>query len=365
VAIPNSVDFSHFPSLHRKLLAWYDKNHRHLPWRAAPGQRPNPYHVLLSEVMLQQTTVPTVIDYFNRFIARWPTLQDLAQANQEDLYHQWQGLGYYSRARNLHACVSTLVQGHQGMPPQSSGLVGYRIPSHPDDLIKLPGVGPYTAASISAIAYDYPIVPVDGNVVRVVARFLALETPLPALKKDIQEIVAPLKPSRSGDFAQSLMDLGATICKPKNPACDRCPLQTDCQSFEKNRQHLIPFMSPKPLKPTRYTYAFWYQDDGGFVCLTRRPETGILANMVGLPTCDWVDDESLLPPLNPRWIPLPTMIKHTFTHFHLKVACFIVKDLKGLKEASSVSLFKVKPENFKDYPIPTLMKKIIRGCILN
>ncbi|WP_038466213.1 A/G-specific adenine glycosylase [Candidatus Odyssella acanthamoebae] len=340
------MEKSKFQAVHSRLLQWYDTYQRQLPWRALPGKQPNPYYVLLSEVMLQQTTVVTVIDYFNRFIARWPTLQDLAQADQEELYHQWQGLGYYSRARNLHACIAMIAQQHGGAIPQA-----------PNELIRLPGIGSYTAASIAAIAYDCPLIPVDGNITRVIARLLAMKTPLPDLKNSIFNLVTPLKPTRAGDFAQGLMDLGATVCKPKNPLCGECPLASHCQSHKTNQQHLIPFSKPKPFKPTRYAYAFWCQDEEGFVSLKRRPETGVLANMVGLPTSEWVDDPSSLPSVEPEWIKIPKTIKHTFTHFHLIIESFITKDV------NQSNVFKVKPQNFEDYPIPTLMKKVIKTCL--
>ncbi len=340
------MEKSKFQAVHRLLLEWYDVHQRQLPWRAIAGEQPNPYHVLLSEVMLHQTTVATVIDYFNRFIARWPTLKDLAEANQEELYHQWQGLGYYSRARNLHACIATIAQDY-----------ACTIPSLPDELIKLRGIGSYTAASVAAIAYDYPIIPIDGNITRVIARLLAIDTPLPDLKTQIFKLVTPLKPTRAGDFAQGLMDLGSMICKPKNPLCDQCPLISHCKSQQIKQQHLIPFSKPKPLKPTRYTYAFWCQDEEGFVYLKRRPETGVLANMVGLPTSDWVDDPSLLPTVDPEWRKIPKTIKHTFTHFHLIIEPFITKEI------GHSAVFKVKPQDFENYPIPTLMKKIIKACL--
>ncbi|MBW8309549.1 MAG: A/G-specific adenine glycosylase [Candidatus Paracaedibacteraceae bacterium] len=340
------MEKSKFQSVHSLLLQWYDAHQRQLPWRAIPGEQPNPYYVLLSEVMLQQTTVATVIDYFNRFIGRWPTLKDLAAANQEELYHQWQGLGYYSRARNLHACVATIAQEH-----------ACTIPHTPADLIKLDGIGSYTSASISAIAYDYPIIPVDGNITRVIARLLAIDIPLPHLKTHIFKLVTPLQPTRAGDFAQGLMDLGSTVCKPKNLLCDQCPLASHCQSQQTKQQHLIPFSKPKPLKPTRYTYAFWCEDENGLVHLKRRPETGVLANMVGLPTSDWVDNPSLLPAVDPEWRKIPKTIKHTFTHFHLIIQPFITKEIRHS------TVFKVKLQDFENYPIPTLMKKVINTCL--
>ncbi|WP_010300267.1 A/G-specific adenine glycosylase [Candidatus Odyssella thessalonicensis] len=335
-----------FVLLHQRLLEWYDCHQRHLPWRARPGQHPNPYHVLLSEIMLQQTTVSTVIDYFNRFTERWPTLKTLAHATEEELYHQWQGLGYYSRARNLHACVKRLVHDCGGQIPQS-----------PEALLQLPGIGPYTAAAIAAIAYDFPIVPVDGNITRVIARIASLQTPLPALKEEVCKVLSPLRPTRAGDFAQALMDLGATICKPKQPRCDLCPLTASCLSYQTNQQHTIPRTTPKPLKPTRYTFAFWCENKDGDVLLARRPKTGVLANLVGLPTSDWVNDPAELPPILPQWRRVPKPVKHTFTHFHLIIDCFIVKDLQ------ISDTFKDHPDNFHCYPIPTLMKKVINACL--
>lgn len=340
------MEIENFDEIHAHLIKWYESHHRTLPWRAAPGVQPNAYHVLLSEVMLQQTTVATVIDYFNRFTNRWPTLDLLAQADQDELYHQWQGLGYYSRARNLHACVKELYHNHNT-----------KIPSNPQDLIALPGIGPYTSASLAAIAYDYPIIPVDGNVTRVLARLLAMEIPLPDLKKEIFNLVRELKPTRSGDFAQSLMDLGATICKPKNPTCKICPISKSCKSFISNQQHIIPLSKKKPPKPTRYAYAFWHQDKNGLVCLNRRPAKGLLANMVGLPTSNWVNSTNGLPAIEPDWVKIQKQIKHTFTHFHLIVDTFIVKNLR------TPEIFKVNPNNFHQYPISTLMAKIIQACL--
>ena len=328
------------------MLRWYDTHQRVLPWRAKPGAQPNPYHVWLSEVMLQQTTVATVQDYFLKFIAKWPTLDQLAEASLDDIYHQWQGLGYYSRARNLYACGQKLSELSH-------------IPNNPNELIQLPGIGPYTAASISAIAYDYPIVPVDGNITRVLARVFAITTPLPKLKNEIAELVSTYQPMRSGDFAQSMMDLGATICTPKAPKCSDCPLINTCKAYAKNRQTDIPFKEPKPQKPTRYAYAYWVEDKDQRVAFIRRPETGLLANLMSLPTSNWVDHEKDLPHLQSSEEKLPGVIKHTFTHFHLIITCVKSNVLKD----TSVTF--ISKDSFADLALPTLMTKIINKHKIN
>ena len=330
-----------FEVLHRDLLRWYDTHQRILPWRATPGQTPNPYHVWLSEIMLQQTTVATVMDYFRRFIDRWPTLQDLSHASQDDVYHQWQGLGYYSRAKNLHGCAQLLSQ----LP---------EVPRSPQDLITLPGIGPYTAASIASIAYDYPVIPVDGNITRVMARVFNRSTPLPKLKDEIFDLVQDYKPTRSGDFAQSLMDLGATICTPKSPKCEECPISQHCQAYRHNTQNQIPFKLTKPDKPTRYAYAYWIEDDEGQIALVRRPDKGLLANLMSLPTSDWVMCESDLPELNPQVSFLPGHIKHTFTHFHLIVRC-VKQPRTDINQGNFYAL-----DQLKNLALPTLMTKIIQ-----
>lgn len=342
-----------FPALkstlmHQSLLNWYDVSHRHLPWRANPGKPPNPYHVLLSEVMLQQTTVATVIDYFNRFIQKWPTLDDFAATTQDEVYHAWQGLGYYSRARNLHQCAQTLVIKHQS-----------KLPQELETLLLLPGIGPYTAAAIAAIAYDYPVVPVDGNIVRVFSRILHLTTELPQLQQEVRDIVKGFVPqSRRGDFAQALMDLGATICKPQKPLCHQCPIQSHCQVAGTEIAGSLPRKKAKAAKPILYGITFWYTNEDGHVWLRRRPEKGLLANLMEFPGTEWrnhpydVEAEIHSYLQSKQWTILPKQVIHTFTHFQLRLT--VVK-ATGTDQWNGIL---VASKDLEHHALPTLMKKV-------
>lgn len=337
------------------ILSWYDANRRHLPWRYAPGVMANPYHVLLSEVMLQQTTVATVKDYFLRFIKRWPTLTDLAKAPLDDIYHCWQGLGYYSRAKNLHKCANHVVTHFNGI-----------IPNSLEDLITLPGIGPYTAAAIGSIAFDQPTVPVDGNIIRVFSRIFAITTPLPALKQEIFELVKDYVPTqRSGDFAQALMDIGATICKPRSPLCEGCPVQNLCQSYAKGTADTIPMKIAKPIKPRRYGVIFWVENANGEIAIQRRPATGLLANMMEIPGTPWLDTPPNIEVIlkdksfsKGPWILLDKIIKHTFTHFHLELQI-----LKGYDNEPLGQLM-CSPSDFANHAFPTLMRKVIHQAMI-
>jgi A/G-specific adenine glycosylase len=342
--------------LEKDLLSWYDSNQRALPWRAVPGHPPNPYHVWLSEIMLQQTTVATVKDYFFRFVNRWPVVEDLAKATLDDVFHNWQGLGYYSRARNLHNCAQTLVRDFKSIIP------------HDEEVLKaLPGIGPYTAAAIAAIAYDQPVVPVDGNIVRVFSRLFALETPLPSLKNEIQGLAKKMIPSqRSGDFAQSLMDLGATVCRPRNPLCGVCPLQKYCKGYSQGVAAQLPRPAVKAIKPRRYGVAFWVENDEGEILLEKRPDKGLLAGLVGLPTTSWreapweVESDLLIagrPEGVKTWGYLPGIVRHTFTHFHLELR--IAKGRSNIPQMGLWSSF----DNLKSHALPTLMKKVIQAVM--
>lgn len=341
--------------LEEDLLSWYDINQRTLPWRAISGHNPNPYHVWLSEIMLQQTTVATVKDYFSRFVARWPAIKDLAEATLDEVFHNWQGLGYYSRARNLHNCARMLMRDFKGI-----------LPYDEITLQSLPGIGPYTAAAIAAIAYDQPVVPVDGNVVRVLSRFFAFETPLPALKSEVQTFVKKMVPSqRSGDFAQSLMDLGATVCRPRNPLCVACPLQEFCKGYRQGIAAQLPYPALKGIKPRRYGIVFWVENNEGDILLEKRPDKGLLAGLVGLPTTLWQDTPWLEPDLlktkTPAsvesWEYLPEIVRHTFTHFHLELTI-----AKGRANATQNGFWS-SLENLKSHALPTVMKKVIRAVI--
>ena len=294
------------------LLAWYDPHKRALAGPAPPGRKPDPYHVWLSEIMLQQTTVATVGPYFQRFTDRWPTIDALAAAPRDDVLAAWAGLGYYARARNLHACAQTVAADYGG-----------RFPDSEAGLRALPGIGAYTAAAIAAIAFERPATVVDGNVERVVARLFAVETPLPAAKPALRELAATLTPAqRPGDFAQAMMDLGATICTPRKPRCLLCPLAASCAAYRLDMAQALPRKAPKQAKPTRYGTCFWLVDGVGRVLLRQRPDRGLLGGMMEIPSSDWTERAPVAPapPLwGVDWRPLPGQVSHTFTHFHLKL----------------------------------------------
>jgi A/G-specific adenine glycosylase len=290
-------------NLRKSLLSWYDREGRSLPWRVRGG-RADPYRVWLSEVMLQQTTVAAVIPYFARFLERWPTVKALAAAPREDVLGAWAGLGYYSRARNLHTAAQRLAA--DGVPDTEAG---WRA---------LPGVGPYTAAAIAAIAFDEPTNVVDGNVERVMARLHAVETPLPAAKPELRALAAALTPTRRpGDYAQAVMDLGATVCTPRAPACGRCPWATACQARALGLAAELPRRAPKPAKPVRRGIAYLALRDRS-VLIETRPPHGLLGGMLGLPCGDWAEGAARpRPPFAADWRPTGAEVRHTFTHFHL------------------------------------------------
>jgi len=299
-----------------RLLAWYDRHRRTLPWRAPPGARMPAYRVWLSEIMLQQTTVAAVGPYYETFLARWPTVQALAAAELDDVLTHWQGLGYYSRARNLHRCARLVADGLDG-----------RFPEDEAALLALPGIGPYTAAAIAAIAFDRKATPVDGNVERVVARLFAVTTPLPAAKPELRRLAAGLTPeARSGDFAQATMDLGATVCLPRNPLCLACPLQRGCRARAAGIAAELPARSPRPARPTRHGRVFVALTSAGEVLLRRRPEEGLLGGMMEVWGGAWIDAATALPeppeteaPFPADWQPLPDAVEHGFTHFGLRL----------------------------------------------
>ncbi|MBT4888428.1 MAG: A/G-specific adenine glycosylase [Rhodospirillales bacterium] len=258
------------------LLDWYDLNRRELPWRHA---QPDPYHVWLSEVMLQQTTVVAVTPRYARFLERWPDIQALAEASLDDVLHEWQGLGYYARARNLHCCAQHIVAQDEG-----------RFPDTEKALHDLPGVGDYTAAAIAAIAFGEPVAPVDGNVIRVISRLDALEQIMPTGKQVVQKRVTRLVPEdRPGDFAQAMMDLGAIVCTPRNPKCEICPWEEACKARAGGDAQSYPRKAPKKHKPTRYGVVFWLTDRSGRVMLRRREEKGLLGGMMEFPSTEWLE----------------------------------------------------------------------------
>lgn len=298
------------------LLAHYDIHARDLPWRIAPqvrktGVRPDPYRVWLSEVMLQQTTVAAVTGYFQRFTARWPTVEALAAAPAEDVLAAWAGLGYYARARNLIACARAVASEHGG-----------RFPATEAGLRALPGVGDYTAAAVAAIAFDEPAAVVDANVERVVARLFAITTPLPTARAQIRARVADITPrDRPGDFAQAMMDLGATICTVRNPSCLLCPLARFCEARAQGIAESLPVKPPKKAKPQRTGTAFWIEQDG-LVLLVERPGKGMLGGMRALPDDGWSarGDGDAMPPVTGQWQVVGAAVAHVFTHFSLQLA---------------------------------------------
>jgi A/G-specific adenine glycosylase len=332
------------------LLAWYDRHRRDLPWRAPPGQRPDPYRVWLSEIMLQQTTVATVGPYFDRFVTRFPDIRILAAAPLDAVLHLWQGLGYYARARNLHACARAVVERHAGHFPDDAAA-----------LRALPGVGDYTAAAIAAIAFDRPLAAVDGNVERVMARVFAERAPLPGAKPRLRALAQALVPAeRAGDFAQAVMDLGAVLCTPRRPRCVLCPWRPNCAAVAAGTAEELPVMAGKPARPQRYGIAFWLVRGDGAVLLRRRPEQGLLGGMIELPSTPWraepwSESEALgAAPAATVWTPLTGTVTHGFTHFRLELALFA-----GTTADPPAGIW-AKPAEFKNYAFPTLTKKLAK-----
>ncbi|MGE5766856.1 MAG: A/G-specific adenine glycosylase, partial [Bacteroidota bacterium] len=325
---------------------------RALPWRARPGAAPaDPYRVWLSEIMLQQTTVATVGPYFADFLARWPTVADLAAAPLDEVLTAWAGLGYYARARNLHRCAKMVAEELGGAFPDSE-----------DALLKLPGIGRYTAAAVAAIAFGRRAVVVDGNVERVVARLFRVETPLPAAKPELHRLADSITPdARAGDFAQAMMDLGATVCLPRAPKCLLCPLEPACQARAAGIAQDLPRRQPKAERPTRRAVAFWLQRPDGALLLRRRPEKGLLGGMMEVPSTPWraeaweAGEARAAAPVAADWRELPGTVRHTFTHFHFEVTVWAARHEKVPAEAGRW----VALDTLADEAVPTVMRKII------
>ncbi len=305
--------------------------------------------------MLQQTTVATVGDYFRRFVERWPTVAALAAAPIDDVLSAWAGLGYYARARNLHACARTVTERHGG-----------RFPDSEASLLALPGIGPYTAAAIRAIAFDHPASAVDGNVERVIARLFALRTPLPDAKPEIGARAAGLVPDeRAGDYAQAMMDLGATVCTPRNPRCVICPLMEACKARKLNIAEQLPARAPKAEKPTRRGLAFVLANRDGAILLRKRPARGLLGGMDEVPSSPWREGKLVIKealkdaPVPANWKVLEGGVRHTFTHFHLELAV-------ARATATTSRLAKLAPgsawveiDRLTERALPTVMRKVI------
>lgn len=334
-----------------RLLRWYDSNARDLPWRVSPdrakaGVRADPYWVWLSEIMLQQTTVAAVTGYFDRFIARWPTVAALARAKDDDVMAAWAGLGYYARARNLLKCARMIDGAFEG-----------RFPTTAQALADLAGIGPYTAAAIAAIAFDRCETVVDGNVERVIARYHAVDAPLPQAKPKLRQLAATHTPAaRPGDYAQAVMDLGATVCTPNHPMCRSCPLMDGCEAYKIGAPALYPHRTKKPPKLVRRGFAYVVRRSDGAWMLERRPEKGLLGGMFGWPCSEWGAAPHDAPPMRADWVEIAGEVRHTFTHFHLiltvRTAC-IAQEVPMSAKYQFVQL-----ADFRRTDLPTVMRKV-------
>lgn len=337
-------------ALSAALLAWYDRHRRRLSWRAEAGMPADPYRVLVSELMLQQTTVATVSGRFGPFIERFPTLSSLAKAEESDVLHAWQGLGYYRRARALHAAARAVMRDHGG-----------RLPETVDALLDLPGIGDYTAKAVAAIAFGIPVLPVDGNGVRVLARAFAIETPMPRAANEVRALAAAFEPCpRPADLAQALMDLGATVCRPRQPCCDRCPWNASCAGHQAGIAQSLPKKAAKGKRPLRQGVAFLLTRPDGAILFRRRPSDGLLGGLHELPSSQWqpapLDREMALEeaPSRSAWRFYDQPVRHVFTHFTL--------DLELAEATTDVppgGLWQA-PGALDELALPTLMKKLLR-----
>ncbi len=339
------------------MLQWYDRHARVMPWRVSParraaGQRPDPYRIWLSEVMLQQTQVAAVTTYFHRFTARWPTVQALAGAEDGDVMGEWAGLGYYARARNLLKCARVVAVGHDGVFPDSY-----------DALLNLPGIGPYTAAAMAAIAFDRPVAVVDGNVERVMARMFDIRQALPAVKPLLKDKAVGLTPtSRPGDYAQAVMDLGATICTVRSPACGICPWRDGCLARRAGTAPDLPLRLAKKPKPVRHGIVYLGQRADGAWLLERRPDKGLLGGMLGWPGSQWNDAPKDTPPVSAQWVTLGEEVRHTFTHFHL---ILVVKSAMLAEDCAPKVGHFLPASAFRPSDLPTVMRKAFDLLVVN
>ena len=343
------------------LLAWYDRHRRTLPWRAQKGERADPYRVWLSEIMLQQTTVRAVAPYYARFLARWPDVRALAVAPLDEVLKAWAGLGYYARARNLHACACAVVERHRGAFPASE-----------EELRALPGIGDYTAAAVAAIAFDLPASPVDGNIERVVARLFAVDEPLPGAKPRLRQLARTITPQkRAGDFAQAMMDLGATVCSPKKPACALCPWNESCAAFARGDAETFPRRTPKREGALRRGAAFVVRRADGYLLVRTRPAKGLLGGMTEVPTTAWSADfdESEAVKSAPifsalsageremAWRRIAGVVRHVFTHFPLELSVYAT-ELPPQTRAPEGTRW-VKISELGGEALPSLMRKVV------
>ena len=322
------------------LLAWYSKHGRELPWRVKGGAHPDPYAVWVSEIMLQQTTVKTVLEYFERWMKRFPTLQALAEAPLDEVLHQWQGLGYYTRAKKLHACALYLAEHFNGSFPAERKV-----------LLTLPGIGPYTASSLCAFAFNMPETVIDGNVIRVISRYYALEGVVE--RKDIEPYAAALTPREAGaDYASAIMDLGATVCTPLSPRCNECPWQKKCLAHEKHLEEKIPLLK-KLQKKKKKGALFILRSPEGKIFIRKRPGKGLLSGLWEVP---WHEESTF--PFEGPWKKMPHHVRHVFTHFELEV-CFYTISEPFPEEFTAKGIF-ISPEEVHKYAFSTLMKKVLK-----
>lgn len=351
------------PKRSNQLLAWYDRHHRVLPWRVTPseqarGIRPDPYRVWLSEIMLQQTTVEAVKSYFTAFVERWPSVRAMASATEDDILRAWAGLGYYSRARNLKKCADLVATQYGGKFPDNAAA-----------LKELPGIGDYTSAAIAAIAFGENAAVVDGNVERVISRLYAIDTPLPAAKPQIRALMAEMTPSdRPGDFAQAMMDLGATICTPRRPACAICPVNDNCIALATRDPEEFPVKAPKPEKPIRIGAAFVAITGDGAIFLQKRKGDGLLAGMTEVPGSPWtarIDGDATVKaaPFPASWTPSGS-ITHVFTHFELRLSVYRADNVNaGVSQSISGNGWWSAPDELAGEALPTVMKKAIAAAV--
>ncbi len=357
------------------LLSWYDNNARILPWRISPSDRaccivPNPYHVWISEMMLQQTTVATVIDYYHKFITKWRTIHDLANASLDDVMTEWAGLGYYSRARNLHKTAVMIVENYAGI-----------FPSDASELIKLAGIGRYSAASISAIAFDKPAAVMDGNIERIISRLYCIETPLPKAKNELYALSKILTPqSRAGDYAQAMMDLGATVCTPKKPLCDQCPIHGYCFAYKNGNPEYYPVKIPKQQKPSHKGAIFLILDTHTKqIIVEKRPHNGLFGGMDIFPYCNPHETKETVK--NEYFIALSMdkilskygiynnshkiigQIKHIFTHFTFYADIILLETDRITLDIGNARLVSV--DSVHSVALPTLMQKALKTYTQN
>jgi A/G-specific adenine glycosylase len=345
-------------AIERAVLAWYDREARALPWRAPPKERQDPYKVWLSEIMLQQTTVKAVAPRYIDFLRRWPDVAALARAELGEVLAAWAGLGYYARARNLHACARAVAGEHGGDFPDTEA-----------ELRKLPGIGAYTAAAIAAIAFGKRATAVDGNIERVMARLFAVERPLPAAKKELKALAESLTPeTRAGDFAQSLMDLGSTICTPRRPACGLCPVRPACRGYAQGVAEQLPYKEEKAPRPTRRGVAFVVLREDGAVLLRTRPLKGLLGGMLEVPSTPWEETaptktaRAAHAPVDLPWQDVSGRVEHTFTHFHLELCVVRAVVPEGVALLEVAEPERCRWLTMRELPgaaLPTVMRKVL------